>query len=334
MTIRSMNRRDFITLFGGAAAAWPLAARAQSDNRVRRIGVLFPNAEGDPESRRRVISLQESLAKLGWIDGRNIRIDYRWGAGEPERVQAIIAELLAQPVDVILTNSQLAVIAGQRATRSVPIVFMGIFGPVEQSIVPSLAQPGGNITGFTNAELTVGTKSLELLKEVAPRITRVAFVFTADNPGPMRASGLAAAAAPKLAVEPLIVPVRGPAEIEAALTRIGRDPGGGLVFPPDGFMNTYRKLIIELAARNGLPAIYANRNFVDEGGLAYYGINIDYQFPLAAAYVDRIFKGTKPGDLPVQQPTKYEFVINLKTAKALGLDISPVLLSVADELIE
>jgi putative tryptophan/tyrosine transport system substrate-binding protein len=329
-----MRRRDFIAALGGAAAAWPLAARAQTDNRVRRIGVLFPNAEGDPMARPRVISLQESLAKLGWVDGRNVRIDYRWGAGEAERLQASVAELLAHPIDVILPNTSAAVIAVQRATRSVPIVFVGIFEPVEQGFVQSLAHPGGNITGFTNAEATVGAKSLELLKEVAPRITRVAFVFNPDNPGPTRASGSAAAAAPKLAVEPIMVPVRGPAEIEAAVTRIGREPAGGLVFPPDGFMNAYRKLIIELAARNGLPAIYGVRNFVDEGGLAYYGTNVDLQYPQAAAYVDRILRGEKPGDLPVQQPTKYETVINLKTAKALGLDVPATVLSRADEVIE
>jgi putative ABC transport system substrate-binding protein len=330
----NLRRREFIATLLSGAAAWPLAARAQNDNRVRRIGVLFPNAEGDPMARPRIISLQESLAKLGWVDGRNIRIDYRWGAGGAERLQAIVAELLAQPIDVILPNTSAAVIAVQRATRSVPIVFVGIFEPVEQGFVQNLAHPGGNITGFTNAEATVGAKSLELLKEVAPRITRVAVLFNPDNPGPTRTSASAAAAAPKLAVEPIMVSVRGPAEIEAAVTRIGREPAAGLIFPPDGFMNAYRRLIIDLAARNGLPAVYGVRNFVDEGGLAYYGVNVDNQYPLAAAYIDRILRGEKPGDLPVQQPTKYEFIINLKTAKALGLTVPPNLLAGADEIIE
>jgi putative tryptophan/tyrosine transport system substrate-binding protein len=328
-----MQRREFITLLGGAAA-WPVTARAQQIDRARRIGVLFPNAQDDPMAQRRVMGLQQGLAKLGWAVGRNIRIDYRWDAAEAERVRAAVAELLALPIDVVLPNTSRAVATLQQATRTVPIVFLGIAEPVEQGFVESLAHPGGNITGFTNAEPTVGAKWLELLKKVAPRVTRVAFVFNPDNPGPAQYSGSAAAAAQKLAVELVMAPVREPAEIEAAITRIGREPGGGLIFPLDGFMNVYRKLIVELAARDGLPAIYGVRNFADEGGLAYYGVNVDDQYPQAAAYVDRILRGEKPGDLPVQQPTKYEFVVNLKTAKALGLDISPALLSVADELIE
>jgi putative tryptophan/tyrosine transport system substrate-binding protein len=329
-----MRRRDFVTLLGGSAAAWPLAARAQTDNRVRRIGVLFPNAEDDPMARPRVISLRQSLAKLGWVDGRNIRIENRWDAAEVERIRAIVAELLAQPIDVILPNTSRAVAEVQRAAGTVPIVFVGIVEPVEQRLVQSLAHPGGNVTGFTNAEATVGAKWLELLKEIAPRVTRVAFVFNPDNFGPAQFSGAAAAAAAKLGVKLVIAQVRGPAEIEAAVTRVGREPDGGLIFPLDGFMNVYRKLTIDLAARNGLPAIYGINNFVREGGLAYYGVNVDNQYPQAAVYIDRILRGEKPGDLPVQQPTKYEFIINLKTAKALGLDISPALLSVADELIE
>jgi putative ABC transport system substrate-binding protein len=329
-----MKRRDFITLFGGAAATWPLAARAQQGERVRRIGVLFPNTEDDPMVQPRVMGLEGGLAKLGWAVGRNIRIDYRWGAADAERVRAIVAELLALPTDAILANTTRAVATLQQATRTVPIVFLGIVEPVDQGFVQSLAHPGGNITGFTNAETTLGAKWLERLKEVAPRVTRAAYIFNPDNGGAAQFSGSVVAAAQKRAVELVMAPVRGPAEIEAAITRIGREPGGGLIFPLDGFMNVYRKLIVELAARYRLPAIYGVRNFAYEGGLAYYGVNIDDQYPQAAAYVDRIFRGEKPGDLPVQQPDKYEFVINLKTAKALGLDISQELLSVADDLIE
>jgi putative tryptophan/tyrosine transport system substrate-binding protein len=329
-----MKRRDFITLLGGVAASWPMVARAQQGERVRRIGVLFPNAEDDPMAQPRVMGLQQGLAKLGWAVGRNIRIDYRWGAADVERVRAIVAELLALPADVILANTSRAVATLQQATRTVPIVFMGIVEPVDQGFVQSLAHPGGNITGFTNAETTLGAKWLELLKEVAPHVTRVAYISTPDNSGPAQFSSSAAAAAAKLGVELVMAPVRGPAEIEAAITRVGREPGGGLIFPPDGFTNVYRKLIVELAARNGLPAIYGVRNFADDGGLAYYGVNIDEQYPQAAAYVDRIFRGEKPGDLPVQQPNKYGFVINLKTAKALGLTIPPGMLAIADEVIE
>jgi putative ABC transport system substrate-binding protein len=329
-----MRRRDFIALLGGAGTVWPLAAHAQQPDRIRRIGVLFANAEDDPIARPRVMGLQQSLANLGWMVGRNIRIDYRWDADDAERVQAIVAELLALPIDVILPNTSRAAVTLQKATHTVPIVFVGIGEPVEQGLIQSLAHPAGNITGFTNAEATVGGKWLELLKGVAPLVTRVAFVFNPDNFGPAQFSGSVAAAARELAVELIIAPVRAPTQIEAVVTRMGREPGGGLIFPPDGFMNIYRKLTVELAARNGLPAIYGTHNFVDEGGLAYYGVSIDNQYRQAAAYIDRILRGEKPGDLPVQQPTKYEFVINLKTAKALGLDISPTLLSVADELIE
>jgi putative ABC transport system substrate-binding protein len=333
-----MQRRDFITLLGGAAAApamlWPRAARAQQPGPMRRIAVLMPNAESDPAGQARAMALQQGLAKLGWTVGRNVRIDYRWGAADAERVRAVTAELLALAPDVVLATTSRAVATLQQATRTVPIVFMTTIEPVAQGFVQSLAHPGGNITGFTNMEATVGAKWLALLKEVAPRVARVAFMLNPDNPGPAQFSGSAAAAAPKLAVEVVMAQVRGPTEIEAALTRLGREPGGGLIIPPDGFTLVHRKLIIELAARYRLPAIYGIRDFADDGGLAYYGVDVTDQYRQAAAYVDRILRGEKPGDLPVQQPTKYDLVINLTTAKALGLDISPALLSVADELIE
>jgi putative ABC transport system substrate-binding protein len=249
-------------------------------------------------------------------------------------VRAAAAELLALAPDVILANNSRAVATLQQTTRTVPVVFTGIAEPVAQGFVQSLAHPGGNITGFTSMEATVGAKWLALLREVAPHVARVAFMFNPDNPGPGQFSGSVAAAGPKLAMDVAVAPVRGPAEIEAAITLLGREPGGGLILPVDGFTLVHRKLIIDLAARYRLPAIYGLRNFVDDGGLAYYGIDSTDQYRQAAAYVDRILRGEKPGNLPVQQPTKFDLVINLTTAKALGLDISPALLSVADELIE
>jgi putative ABC transport system substrate-binding protein len=330
-----MKRREFITLVGGAAAAWPVAARAQqTTSRVRRIGVLMNPAEGDPAGQARAMALEQGLAKLGWTVGRNVRIDYRWGAVDAEKVRAAVAELLALAPDVVLATTSRGVATLQQATRTVPIIFVSIIEPAAQGFVQSLAHPGGNITGLTNMDATVGAKWLALLKEVAPRVARVAFMFSPDNPGPAQFSGSAAAAAPKLAVEVVVTQVRGPAEIEAAIALQGREPGGGLIVPPDGFTLVHRKLIIDLAARYRLPAIYGIRDFGDDGGLAYYGVDVTDQYRQAAAYIDRILRGEKPGDLPVQQPTKYEFVINLKTARALGLDISPALLSVADELIE
>jgi putative ABC transport system substrate-binding protein len=301
---------------------------------MRRIGVLSPNVEADPMAQARIMRLQQGIEKLGWAVGRNIRIDYRWGAADAGKMRAAVAELVALSPDVILASTGQAVATLQQATRTVPIVFTGIIEPAAQGFIGNLAHPGGNITGFANMEATVGAKWLELLKEMAPRVARVAFMFSPDNPGPAQFFGSAAAAGPKLGVEVVMAPVRGPAEIEATVTLLGREPGGGLVHPPDGFMNAYRKLILELAARNRVPAIYGVRNFVEDGGLAYYGVDLDDQFRQAAAYVDRILRGEKAGDLPVQQPTKFELVINLKTAKALGLDVPPFLQQLADEVIE
>jgi putative ABC transport system substrate-binding protein len=302
--------------------------------RMRRIGVVFPNNEDDPMAQPRVVGLQQGLAELGWTVGGNIRIDYRWGAADAQQVRAIAEELVALPTDVILANTSRAVAALEQATRTVPIVFLGVVEPVDQGFVQSLAHPGGNITGFSNAETTLGAKWLELLKEVAPSITRVAFVFNPDNGGGAQFADSAAVAAGRLAVELVTALVHGPAEIEAAITRLGREPGAGLIFPPDGFTLVHRKLIVELAARYRLPAIYGVQNFAFDGGLAYYGVNIDDQYRQAAAYVDRILRGEKPGDLPVQQPSKYDLIINLKTAKALGLTVPLELLNRADMVIE
>jgi ABC-type uncharacterized transport system substrate-binding protein len=235
---------------------------------------------------------------------------------------------------VILAGTSRTVVALQRATRTVPIVFTNIYEPVAQGFVQSLAHPGGNTTGFTMVEATVGAKWLGLLKQIAPHLARVAFMFNPSNPGPMQSYRSVEAAAPNNGVEAVKIPVHGPAEIEAAMTMLGREPGGGLIVPPDAFLSEYRKLIIDLAARYRLPAIYGLSSFAAQGGLAAYGINVTEQFRQAAEYVDRILRGEKAGDLPVQQPTKFELVINLKTATALGLEVPPSLLATADEVIE
>jgi putative ABC transport system substrate-binding protein len=329
-----MRRREFIALLSGVAASWPRSARPQQADRVRRIGVVIVYAESDPEAQTRVADLQQGLEKRGWTIGRNVRIDYRWGINNVERTKAAIAEFLPLAPDVILASTSQAVVALQQATRTVPIVFTAIYEPVAQGFVQSLAHPGGNTTGFTLVEATVGAKWLELLKEIAPHLARIAFMFDPNNPGPMQSYRSVEAAAPDHAVEVVKTPVHGPAEIEAAMTTLGRQPGSGLIVPPDGLLVGYRELIIELAARYRLPAIYGLSSFTDQGGLATYGVNVAEQFRQAAEYVDRILRGEKAGDLPVQQPTKYELIINLKTAKALGLTIPESFMLRADKVIE
>ena len=330
-----MRRRDFIKVISGAAAAWPLAARGQQPDRVRRIGVLMGLAESDPEAKVRAAVFERALQELGWTRGRNIRIDYRWAPGDVEQTRAAAAELLRLAPDVILAHATPATAALQRATRTLPVVFVAVSEPVAQGFVQSLARPGGNITGFTNLEPTLGAKWLELLKEIAPRVTRVA-VMSNPNTAPyvILFSRSVEAVAQKIAVELIAAPVHEPAEIEAVLTMLGREPGGGLILPPDPFTVAHRKLIFDLAARYRVPAINGLLYFANEGGLVSYGVDVRDQFRQAAAYVDRILRGEKPADLPVQQPTKFELVINLTTAKALGLDVPPTLLARADEVIE
>ena len=330
-----MRRREFITLFGGTAVAWPVAARAQQAERVRRIGALIVFSENDPSSQRRTAAFQQGLAKLGWIVGRNLQIDYRWGISDDEKARSATTELLALVPDVILANATAAVAASQRATRSVPIVFTGVSEPVAQGLVASLTHPGGNITGFTNLEPSVGAKWLELLKEIVPGVTRVAVIFkpALSQAIPLFQDSLKLAA-PRFGVELIEASVHDSAEIEVVLTELAREPGGGLVVPPDPFLASHLKLILEMTARHQLPAIYPFRYFVGAGGLVSYGPDVEDQFRQAADYVDRILRGEKPGDLPVQQPTKFEMVINLKTAKALGLTVPDKLLVGADEVIE
>jgi putative ABC transport system substrate-binding protein len=322
-----LRRRDFITLLGGAAAAWPLAARAQQPERVRRIGVLMALAEDDPDSRPRVEAFQQGLEKLGWTLGRNLRIDYHWAGGDLERTRAAVAELMRLPPEVILAEGTPNLRLLRQRTSSIPIVFTVVSEPVAAGFVASLAHPGGNITGFTNLEPSMGEKWLELLKEISPRVSRAALVFNPDTI-PVQA------AADKFAVEVVVAPVRDLAQIEAVMTRVGREQDGGLILPPDSFTAAHRKLIVELAARYRVPAVYSFRFFAAEGGLISYGIDLVDQFRRAAAYVDRILKGEKPANLPVQQPTKFELVINLKTAKTLGIELPATLLARADQVIE
>jgi putative tryptophan/tyrosine transport system substrate-binding protein len=329
-----MRRRSFITLLGGAAAAWPLAARAQQVG-MRRIGVLFAGPEGDPYWEGGAAVLREGLRKLGWVVGRNLAIDYRWDTGDVARARIAAAEILALTPDAVLSGGAVATRALYGATRTVPVVFTVVSEPVENGYVASLARPGGNITGFTNLEYSVGTKWLELLKEIAPGVKRVAFVHNppASPPGPKFYQPIEAAA-PKFGVHSTLVQVHDTADFEPLMAALARDGSGGLIFVTDSFINLNRKMIIALAARYRLPAIYSQRHYSTDGGLLSYGINTDDQYRLAAGYIDRILKGEKAADLPVQQPVKFELVINMKTAKALGLIVPLTLQVAADEVIE
>jgi putative tryptophan/tyrosine transport system substrate-binding protein len=333
-----MKRRDFITLLGGAAAAWPLAAHAQQGERVRRVGVLMLYPENDPAGQLRATAFRQGLEKLGWTVGRNVQIDFQWGSGDVDWIRSAAAQLLRVTPDVILANGDAAARTVQQSTRTVPVIFITGSDPVANGLVQSLAHPGGNLTGFSVFEPSLGAKLLELLKEIAPSVARVAVLFNQDNPGNRGVSASAAAAAPRFAVEVVAVPLRESneieAEIEAAMAQWGREPDYGLIVLPDPSTNSHRKLIIELAARHRLPAIHALRAATADGGLMSYGVDLPDLFRQAATYADRILKGDKPADLPVQLPTKFELVINLKTAKVLGLDVPWILQQRADEVIE
>jgi putative ABC transport system substrate-binding protein len=329
-----MRRRAFITLLGGAAAAWPRAARAQQSERVRRIGVLMPLAADDAEGQARLTAFLQGLRELGWTDGRNVRIDTRWTAGKPDEVRKYAAELAALAPDAILTASSPALAALQQATRTVPIVFVSVIDPVGSGFVDSVARPGGNTTGFLLFEYSLSGKWLELLKQIAPNVTRAAVFRDTGNPSGNAQFGAIQTVAPSLGVEVSPVNLRDASEIERTVATFARSANGGLIVTGSASATVYRNLIIELAARAKLPAVYYARYFVVAGGLISYGPDFPDQFRRAASYVDRILKGEKPANLPVQAPTKYELVINLKTARALGFDMPAPVLARADEVIE
>jgi putative tryptophan/tyrosine transport system substrate-binding protein len=328
-----VKRRDFITLIGGAAA-WPLAARAQQPERMRRVGVLMHLAADDPEGQARIAAFTQGLQELRWTIGRNVRIDYRWAAGDAERGRKYAAELVALAPDVILAAGGAVVAPLLQASRTVPIVFAQTPDPVGAGFVASLARPGGNATGFTIFEFGMGGKWLELLKEIAPRVTRAAVLRDAALAAGTGQLGAIQSVAPSFGVELSPIDVRDAGEIERAVTAFARSPNDGLLVTGSALATVHRDLIVALAARHRLPAVYTLRLFVAGGGLISYGPDSIDPYRQAAGYVDRILKGEKPADLPVQAPTKYELVINLKTAKALGLEVPPSLLARADGVIE
>jgi putative ABC transport system substrate-binding protein len=329
-----MRRRDFITLLSGAAATWPLAARAQQPERMRRIGVLMNRAADQPEGQAEVAAFQKALQQLGWNDGGNVRLDIRWSANDVDLDRKYAAELVALAPDVVLANGTLSVAALQRVTRNLSIVFVGVSDPVGAGFVDSLARPGGNVTGFMIFEYSLSGKWLELLKQIAPSVTRAAVLRDSVNPAGIAQFGAIQAAAQSLGVEVSPVSIRDAGEIERAVAAFARSANSGLIVTPSAGTSVHQNLIIALAAQHRLPAVYALRSNVAGGGLISYGPDLVGQYRPAAAYVDRILKGEKPADLPVQAPTKYELVINLKTAKALGLALPTAVLARADEVIE
>jgi len=330
-----MRRRQFISGLG-SAAAWPLAARAQQPDRMQRVGVLMGVALDDPEGQARAEAFRKGLEGLGWIEGRNIQIDYRWSAGEADRTRALSAELVRLAPNVILATASPLLVALKQETRTIPIVFLQVSDPVGQGFVESLSNPGGNVTGFTNFEFSMMGKWLELLKGIAPHVRRVALMFNPQTAASYFQYYLQPfeATAPMFGFEPMVAAVHDEAEVDAALGSLARGRDGGLLVLSDIFTSANRDMIISLAARHRLPTIYPFRYFAVSGGLLSYGSDTLDLYRRSASYIDRILKGAKPADLPVQQPTKFEFVINLKTAKALGLDVPPMLLALADEVIE
>ena len=330
-----MGRREFITVLGGAAVAWPLAARAQQADRMRRIGVLSGLGENDPEGHARVAALREGLQKLGWTEDRNVRIDIRWGTPDVESMQRFASELVALQPDLIVTQNTPGTAAMLQQTRAIPIIFVNVVDPVGSSFVASFPRPGGNVTGFVSLEPTIAGKWLELLKQVQPRHNRVAFLFNPTTASyaeyylnPFKV------AAPSFSVEAIAAPIRDMSELESAIAALARGPNGGLIVMPDSFLIAQRMAVTSAAARYRLPAVYPFRYFAEVGGLLSYGSDQLDNYRRAASYADRILKGEKPSELPVQVPVKFEMTVNLKSAKALGLEVPPTLLALADEVIE
>jgi putative tryptophan/tyrosine transport system substrate-binding protein len=328
-----MRRRVFIAGLGSVAAL-PAVARAQQDDRVRRIGVLMPLDENDPLMKSQVSAFAQALADLGWADGRNVRMDLRWGGTDINRIRAVARELVGARPDIILTNSTPPTVAVQQETRTIPIVFVNVSDPVATSIVARLDRPVGNVTGFANYEASMGGKWLELLSEIAPGLKRAAIMFNPDEPQGSTYMPSLETGARLLKVGPIIAPVHSDAEIETAVIALGREPGGGLVVMTDIFMTMHRAPIISAAARNNVPAVYSRSYFARDGGLLSYGADPVDPFRRAATYVDRILRGAKPAELPVQLTTKFEMIVNLKTAKALGLVVPQSILLRADKVIE
>jgi putative tryptophan/tyrosine transport system substrate-binding protein len=335
MQLAQLKRREFIRLVGGTVAAWPLAARAQQGERMRRIGVLMNTAAENAQGRTGVSALRQVLQQLGWTEGRNLRIDIRWGENDVERDRLYAAELVALSPDIILASGTLSVTAVQHVTRAIPIVFVQVSDPVGAGLVTSVARPGSNATGFMNFEYSLSGKWLELLKEIVSQLARAAVVRNPANPAAIGQFGAIQALARSLRVEVSAVDVRDTDEIERAVTVLVNAGNGGLIVAPSAGESIHRGRAVELAAKHKLPAVYSDRfNVIIDGGLISYGPDRIDQFRRAAAYVDRILKGEKPADLPVQAPTKFDLVINLKTAKTLGLDVPAAVLARADEVIE
>jgi putative ABC transport system substrate-binding protein len=328
-----VKRREFISLIIGAAAVWPLAARAEQPARMRRIGVLMGTSENDPESAQRIAAFREVLGKGGWSEGGNVAIDFRWGGGDPVRMRVLAKELIGATPDIVVAESTPATAALRQETSTIPIVFFAVADPVGRGFVASFPRPGGNVTGFTTTEPTMAGKWLGLLKEIAPRTGRVAAIFNPQTHSGQYWRSIETAA-PTHGVEFAKSPVHGASEIERAVKALANEPNGSLIVMPDSFTLAHRELIVALSAQYRLPSIYAFRVFPRTGGLISYGIDLVEGYRNAASYVDRILKGENPGNLPIQAPTKFELVINLKTARALDLVVPLTLQAIADEVIE
>jgi ABC-type uncharacterized transport system substrate-binding protein len=333
--VLDVRRREFITLLGGAAAAWPITTRAQQPERMRRIAVLMNNAEDDPEGQARAAAFRQGLQALGWTEGKNLRLDWYWTAGDVGRIRGDVRQLLDRPPDIIVANGRATLSEAVQVVRSIPIVFVLVTDPVGQGFISSLARPGGNVTGFTFFEYAMFGKSLELLRKVAPAVTRIGFIFNPDMTA-FYDQFLPAfeTDARQYSIKLTVARVGTEAEIDAAIAKIAAAPGGGLIVPPDAYTLVHRNLIVHSTAQHRIPAIYSYRQVIKEGGLMSYGPETSDIFRRSASYVDRILKGANPGDLPAQTPAKFEFAINLKTAAALGLTVPPTVIALADEVIE